>query len=345
MGRSLSPTLPIWCRCLTYDSIPADIKLFSEAGGDASISKIGLTRIRGFEVKKARAKGLGVFALQEFYRGDLVIAEAPLFAIPHQPVECEGRKGGRVNRETLEAAIDALAPEKRQEFESLDNTHPSLMGRCGIFATNSFGFHNEDSAGIFLHCSRFNHSCCPNATYSWHPEVKRLRIYALRDIARGDEISISYSGSTVSYSSTRTERQAQFQRRGFTCKCAVCTQPNTTASDERRARIKKIWELKSNFTTDYSHEFLFTVALAAHLLKEEGCADGYDEFTSHAAHICAFHSDWASAKYWATETYKLRVAEYGEDSHKAKEVKEMFEDLKTAKMAGMGPRKTFSVRL
>jgi hypothetical protein len=81
------------------------------------------------------------------------------------------------------------------------------------------------------------------------------------------------------------------------------------------------------------------------LLKEEGCADGYDEFTSDAAWVCAYHSDWASAKYWATETYKVRVAEFGEDSYMTKEVKEMFDDPKTADMAGTGPRQTFSVRL
>jgi hypothetical protein len=69
---------------LTSDLIPADIKLFSEAEGDASVSKSELARIRGFEVTNAGAKGLGVFALQEFYQGDLVIAEAPLFSIPRE---------------------------------------------------------------------------------------------------------------------------------------------------------------------------------------------------------------------------------------------------------------------
>ena len=117
------------------------------------------------------------------------------------------------------------------------------------------------------------------------------------------------------------------------------------ASDERRVRVKKIWESIPNFTPNQSHERLLAVAHAIHLLKEEDYAAAYDEFTDDAAWICAYHSDWASAKYWAMETYKTAVAEFGEDSYRAKEVKEMFEDPKTTEMAGMGPQQTFSVRL
>jgi hypothetical protein len=325
---------------LTHESIPADIELFSEAGGRASVSKSELVRIRGFEVTGAGAKGLGVFALQEFYRGDLIITEAPLFSIPRERVG--GQDGLR--RETIEAAINALAPEKRQEYESLESAHPSEVGKYGTFAANSFQI-NADSAGIFLQCSRFNHSCSPNARYSWNPEIKRLRIYALRDIARGDEILVSYLSSRNVYGSTRAKRQARLQLRGFTCNCVVCTQPDTVASDERRLRVKELWESVPYFPPNQSRQRLLAIALAIRLLKEEGYAADYDEFTNDAAWVCAFHSDWASAKYWAAETYKTRVAEFGEDSYRAKEVKEMFEDPKTAKMAGMGPRQTFSVRM
>jgi SET domain-containing protein len=235
----LSPTLPIWHRCLIHDSILADIEHFLEEGGDASISKSDLARLRGFEVKKAGAKGLGVFALQKFYRGDLVIAEAPLFSIRREPAGVHNAIQYRCG--TIEAAIDALTPEQRKEYESLDNTEPSDMCGCGIFSTNSFEIDEDDSVKIFLQSSRFNHSCIPNARYSWNPEVKRFRIYAFRDIARGEDIFVTYLGWDM-YCSTRAERQVRLRALGFTCKCAVCTQPNTAASDKRRVRIKKIFE-------------------------------------------------------------------------------------------------------
>ena len=201
----------------------------------------------------------------------------------------------------------------------------------------------DDTCGIFLQCSRFNHSCSPNARYSWNPEIKRLRIYALRDIARGEEILVSYLSSRNVYGSTRAERQARLQLRGFTYNCVVCTQPETVASDERRVRVKELWESIPYFPPNQSRQRLLAIARAIRLLKEEGYAADYDDFTNDAAWVCAYHSDWASAKYWAAETYRTRVAEFGEDSYRAKEVKEMFEDPKTAQMAGRGPRQTFSV--
>jgi hypothetical protein len=167
----------------------------------------------------------------------------------------------------------------------------------------------------------------------------------LCDIARGDEILVSYLRSRTVYGSTRAKRQARLQLRGFTCNCVVCTQPETVASDERRVRVKELWESIPYFPPNRSRQRLLAIARAIRLLKEEGYAADYDDFTNDAASICAFHSDWASAKYWAAETYKTSVAEFGEDSDRAKEAKEMFEDPKTAKMAGTGPRQTFNVRL
>jgi hypothetical protein len=72
----MSLTLPIGHRCLTQHSIRADIELFSERGagscGAASVSKSELSRVPGFEVADAGVKVLGVFALRDFYRRDLV---------------------------------------------------------------------------------------------------------------------------------------------------------------------------------------------------------------------------------------------------------------------------------
>jgi hypothetical protein len=336
---STYPTLPIGHRCLTRDLVPVDIKLFSEAGGDASVSKSELAKIPGFEVADAGVKGLGAVALQEFHRGDLVIAEAPLFSI----IQREDNE--RFNREAAEAAINALSPEKRKEYESLHNTHSNRVARnWGIFSTNVFQM-TDDTCGIFLQCSRFNHSCSPNARYSWNPQAKRLRIYALRDIARGDEILVTYLGGRNVYGSTRAERRVRLQLRGFTCYCDVCTQPDTVASDERRIRVKELWESIPYFLPNQGRQRLLAIARGIKLLKEEGYAADYDDFTNDAAWVCAYHSDWASTKYWAAKTYNTRVAEFGEDSDRAKEVKGVFEDPKTSKLAGMGPRQTFNVRL
>jgi hypothetical protein len=307
-------------------------------GGDASIAKSELAKMPGYEIAEAGTKGLGAFALQKFQRGDLIITEAPLFSIYQRD------DGGILDRKSVQAAIDALTPENLRDYESLQNQDQEP--HWGIFSTNVFQM-DDTQCGIFLKCSRFNHSCSPNARYSWNPQVEQLRIYALRDIAPGDEILVSYLSSRNVYGSTKRQRQARLRLRGFTCICAVCTQPNSAieASDDRRVRVKELWESIPYFTPTQTRQRLLAIARAIHLLQEEGYAADYDDFTNDAAAICAYHSDWESAKYWATKTYEARVAEFGEDSYRVREVKGMFLDPKSAQMAGMGPRQKFKVRL
>ena len=73
------------------------------------------------------------------------------------------------------------------------------------------------------------------------------------------------------------------------------------------------------------------------MLKEEGYLTAADEFTNDAVLICAYHSDWVSAKYWARLTYQGTVAEYGEDSTRAAEVRGQYLNPKSIPLAGLGP--------
>jgi hypothetical protein len=232
---------------------------------------------------------------------------------------------------------------------SLKNSHHgrrSTNPLYGIFSTNAFKM-GEHNAGIFVQASRFNHSCSPNARYSWNPEIKRLNIYALRDIAVGDEILVCYLSRRHVYGSTRATRQALLARYEFICNCIACALqgPAAAASDQRRTEIIKLWDSVPSFQENQTKQMLLAITRGIHLLQEEGYVADYDDFTNDAAARCAFHSDWVSAKYWATKTYETRVAEFGENSYQAKEVKAMFLDPKSGPNAGIGPRQTFDVRL
>lgn len=325
---------------------PPDIKTFLQVGGEVTVAERELAKIPRYKIANAGDKGLGVFALQVFRRGDLIVAEAPLFRIRKQD------DGGPVDLLSVAAAVDRLSPEELQKYVSLKNAHaeggrydnPSL----GIYSSNAFQM-GSDHGGIVLETSRFNHSCSPNARYSWNPDVRRMRVYALRDIAYGDEIFVSYLASRGVYGSSRAERQTRLAKRYiFTCACTACglQGPATIASDERRLQITALWEAVPHFPPQQTRNRLLAIVEAIHLLEEEGYAADYDDFTNDAAAICAYHSDWASAKYWATKTYETRVAEFGEDSYRAKEVKAMMLDPTTGPLAGMGPQQKFTdVRL
>lgn len=77
------------------------------------------------------------------------------------------------------------------------------------------------------------------------------------------------------------------------------------------------------------------------MLKEEGYLADADNFSNDAGVVCAYHSDWVSAKYWTHLTYQIRVVEYGEDSPKAAEAHEVYLDPKLLPMAGEGPPMKF----
>jgi hypothetical protein len=309
-----------------------------EQGGDISVATSERGKIPAFRVAPAAGKDLGAFAVRPLHRGDCIIVEAPLFAV----------RGGSDLQ--VSSIVNSLSAENFQQYVSLKNAHTENSRYAdpllGIFVTNSFAM-DEDNSGIFIQASRFNHSCSPNARYSWNPLIKRFTIHALCDIANGDEILVSYISGRNVYGSNRAARHARLARYAFTCACVACSLQGqeATQSDRRRTEIARLWESIPYFPPNKTRGRLQAIARAIHLLQEEGYFADYDDFTNDAAAICAYHSDWQSAKYWATETYETRVAEFGENSYRANEVKDMFLDPKSNSMAGMGQRQVFNVRL
>ncbi|OSX59923.1 hypothetical protein POSPLADRAFT_1066984 [Postia placenta MAD-698-R-SB12] len=99
------------------------------------------------------------------------------------------------------------------------------------FGNNNFVVHshlNSYAHGIFPFASRsFNHSCVPNAVVKYiitpcHPV--RMEVIALRDIARGDEITIPYLDPALPHN---TRQEALFHNYGFTCNCDLCAYTGT----------------------------------------------------------------------------------------------------------------------
>src|SRR6266498_2479244 len=72
----------------------------------------------------------------------------------------------------------------------------------------------------------FNHACDFNAVVSF--DGPNILVRSLRDIKRGEEITISYIDSTNPFAM----RQAQLKERYFfTCKCGLCQKRLDTAHD------------------------------------------------------------------------------------------------------------------
>ncbi|KAJ6466990.1 hypothetical protein C8R45DRAFT_1219314 [Mycena sanguinolenta] len=298
------------------DSVPAD----------ASLAPVAVSTTHhvdlAFEVKDSGSSGKGVFAARAFHRGDMIFAEKPLFSVPEHIKE---------KWRAILSAVERLSPSDLAQFLSLHNNlllHDELRGGdvfIGIYFTNVL------PGGFCITSSRFNHSCLPNARYSWHAESGRMRFFALTDIAVGEEICVSYLVSKKVFGNTRDERRRLIDESfAFVCSCAACTLDGAAlkASNARRRKA-----------------FVFDAVQAIRLLKEEGYAALADHFACDAAAFCAMHSDWESAKYWAKYAYDNRCAEFGVDHEDSRDSKVFWDNPRKCPQAGMCSGQRFSQRV
>jgi len=167
----------------------------------------------------------GAFASREFQRGDLILAEKPIFSIRSDSP-----------REIFEAKVLNLSPHHLDRFLSLHNSHTACScfenPALGTFATNAFAL-DEGKMGICLTAARFYHSC-PNARHTLNTSIVELQLSAFGTIPAGEEIFVTYAATQSIYGNPRRKRQDLLRARDhFTCACSVCSLPSaeSEASD------------------------------------------------------------------------------------------------------------------
>lgn len=70
-----------------------------------------------------------------------------------------------------------------------------LQHICGVWDVNSYEIRAPDSAsmrGLYLNGSLMTHNCCPNTNQAIDDQY-RIKLYANRDIAKNEIITISYT--------------------------------------------------------------------------------------------------------------------------------------------------------
>lgn len=109
----------------------------------------------------------------------------------------------------------------------ITNLGSSGSGKCVLI--QSTRFEAGGSSAIFLKCSRFNHACHPHAacTYTWDAKLERLVVSTLREVAAGEELTISYMGKQV-------DRRLLQLNYGFQCDCPGCLE-----AKEAEAKVQK----------------------------------------------------------------------------------------------------------
>lgn len=105
--------------------------------------------------------------------------------------------------------------------------------------------------GIWVNLAQFNHCCLPNCSFTNSGDMVIVR--AVRDIKKGEELTITYAGLT----SKLAFRNKLFKKMGFTCACELC-QADHQVPEKKLARRQKL-ELKFDANITDKDELAHTI--------------------------------------------------------------------------------------
>ena len=213
------------------------------------------------EVRDAPGAGQGLFATQAIPRHALLFAEEPLLFAPRGG-DRVGNHRVRKLLEALDqlpprrraafqalyaapAQADAVSDDARTRMrnwymdvkgltgQALDDAMAAGLAALAAYRTNNVAVLDYDDPAhpdgvivggvVYSVFSRLNHACDPNAAFFYLGlRSQRLGVRALRDIAAGEQVLVSYLGEKAGREMTRAQRQEGLATWGFECGCDAC---------------------------------------------------------------------------------------------------------------------------
>ncbi|KAI1326523.1 hypothetical protein F5Y16DRAFT_421690 [Xylariaceae sp. FL0255] len=242
-------------------------------------SAVNNSEVYGLEERAAGSQGRGMFTTKSIPRHSLLLKESPILTVDKEEIqthdnvlEVVSKKFSRFSEEDqnkylalstsqqgLEShQIKILEQEIRRvnkdaTKESIEALLSKMLKIDAVWCTNSVSMKSAPGApfkkGVFPTHSRLNHSCAPNAHWRFDKDTNKLRVVAMRDLAVGEEVLISYVA--LQGHKTRKERHDKL---GFTCACPAC---NISSGRERfmsDARRKTAHHILQSFLTFHADE-------------------------------------------------------------------------------------------
>ena len=193
-------------------------------------------------VKEFPGKGRGLVAARDIEKGEVIFKDKPSIKLA---VNAERQFTDPEFMTSLKQQIDSLPAEARAQFHNLtthgvgnpynlSNSDKELLDK---FWDNSDMCYDEVASGFFsmlqLNVALVNHSCSPNATSRNLNTLRQIQLEgkqdhsvelrAIKDIRKGEEITIYYSEGVEKYGSNLKKRRTALKKDLlFECKCPVC---------------------------------------------------------------------------------------------------------------------------
>jgi len=274
--------------------------------------------------------------MRSIKRGELLLAESPLFVLPLSP-----------SNSAILASLSQCLREEQSQFFTLSNAFRGrLLPALGIFETNALYFTDEDSrrgglydaVGLFLLASRFNSSCTPNVSKCWDPVLGVMLFRTLRDVEEGEELCFNYADIL---GTKKERRQVILEERNFVCRCDVCELDGekSAESDSRRSTIARLFNEVAACGNEPTLG-MRKIKIALKLLKEERVVHYETSFCYDAFQFCVLVSDFPNAKKWIRRTWEVSCWTSGPDSDAARMFKMYWANPRTHALAGALPKAT-----
>ncbi|CAM9588551.1 unnamed protein product, partial [Heterosigma akashiwo] len=205
-----------------------------------------------FEVKESGEKGLGLFAMRDFTKNEMIMVERPL-----------------LNGMNL-MMFPQLRPSEQSAFTSLAPNEGDLHQK---FVMNRFG---DDK--VCIHMSRVNHDCYGNSSYLYLQHRGVHILVAKKEIKAGEEITFSYKSLLHN---TPSERRDQLrQKYGIRCglHCGICSNAalDARAEELNQAQRQFLKYLQNCCNGTCEMDLDFVLEMGSELRRF------YDEFEVHS---------------------------------------------------------------
>lgn len=212
---------------------------------------------RCYNIVDSEGKGKGMVARRKIEEGEIIVKEKPLFVVktPYAAKHLVNHLA------EIRKNVMKLEEEQRDAFYELALARPELCTKgpgdsklFGVFQANSIELTDLDrkktktlGAALFLNISRINHSCLPNAVWSYNLSKRVLEVRASRPIAEDEEVLICYADSSAMREDRRKYLEARFN---FQCDCKVCSLTGEDLVENEKLR-KEIMGLTNNMEDIY----------------------------------------------------------------------------------------------
>ena len=180
-----------------------------------------------FTCAMVAAKGRGLVATRRLHPGSTVLKEAPILALP--------LLGPQATRELLLATFHQLSPGRREALLAIPGTQlpgdEELVTRLARIV-DVYSIRSVEGQGVrrnlYQQASLINHSCEPNMV--WYPLQGHIVVRVVREVARSEELTVSYIPTHLAAYTRGTACPTLQQRRAllapyrFTCACRLCSE-------------------------------------------------------------------------------------------------------------------------